>query len=162
MYLLDTNHISFIFIQQDPGVIKHLESLPTNSKLAINAIVYGELIYMVSKSEKRIQNRSALDHFIQDLNIEIHPLDEITSEIYGQLHAQIHACYAPKDKKQRRKYRISEAGVRLNDLWIACTAIEHGLIIVSQDSDFESINRARNLDSKLNLECWKIPTASTP
>ncbi|MFB2935251.1 PIN domain-containing protein [Aerosakkonemataceae cyanobacterium BLCC-F154] len=46
---------------------------------------------------------------------------------------------------------MEDAGVRLNDLWIACTAIQHNLTIVSEDSDFKQISKAR----QLNVECWK-------
>ncbi|WP_269087127.1 hypothetical protein [Moorena bouillonii] len=39
----------------------------------------------------------------------------------------------------------------MNDLWIACTAIQHNLIIVSEDRDYRKMNEVRNL----KLECWK-------
>lgn len=160
MYLLDTNHISFILVQKDQNVINRLESLPSGVELTINATVYSELIYMVEKSARKDHNRALLDQLIQDLNLRIYPLNKKTAEVYGQLHAIIFAYYAPEEPRQRRGYRIDRAGVRSQDLWIAATAMQHELTIVSEDSDFATINQALNPASKLNLECWKTPTTS--
>jgi len=41
-------------------------------------------------------------------------------------------------------------GISDNDLWIACTAIEHNLKIVSQDSDFSRMKEVMNI----SLESW--------
>ncbi|MEQ9371981.1 MAG: type II toxin-antitoxin system VapC family toxin [Coleofasciculus chthonoplastes F3-SA18-01] len=104
---------------------------------------------MVEKSQRRQENLALLDAFVQRLNI--YPIDTETSRIYGRFYAEIFNKFAPKDKPKRRKYDIKDAGVRINDLWIACTAIQHNLIIVSEDRDFRVMNQVRNL----KLECWK-------
>lgn len=149
MYLLDTNHCSFIFIQKDSVVLNHLSKLPKSTLIAINTIVYGELILMAEKSEKKAENRGLVEAFLEKL--KVYPLDEETAKIYGQFHAEIFNKFAPKDKAKRRKFKIEEAGVRLNDLWIACTAIQHKLTIVSEDSDFIQMSKVQ----PLLLECWK-------
>lgn len=41
-------------------------------------------------------------------------------------------------------------GFRDNDLWIAAVAIQHDLIIVSADSDFQRLK----LIEDLKIECW--------
>ena len=149
MYLLDTNHCSFVLVQIDVQVIQKLESLIVDTEIAINTIVYGELMTMVEKSQRKQENLALLDTFVKRL--KIYPIDEETSKIYGKFHADIFDKFAPKDKVKRRNFDIKEAGVRINDLWIACTAIQHDLIIVSEDRDFRVMNQVRNL----KLECWK-------
>ena len=149
MYLLDTNHCSFVFVQKDAQVIQKLESLSVDNEIAINSIIYGELLTMVEKSQRKQENLSLLSEFVRRLRV--YPIDEETSKIYGKFHADIFDQFAPKEKAKRRKFDIQEAGVRINDLWIACTAIQHNLIIVSADSDFRVMNQVRSL----KLECWK-------
>ncbi len=83
--------------------------------------------------------------------LRVYSIDEATSKIYGKFYAEIFDKFAPRDKAKRRKFDIKDAGVRINDLWIACTAIQHNLIIVSEDSDFRVMNQVRDL----KVECWK-------
>lgn len=149
MYLLDTNHCSFVLVQRDSQVIQKLESLLVDSEIAINTIIYGELMTMVEKSQRKQENLALLNVFTKRLRI--YPIDEETSKIYGKFHAEIFDKFAPIDKAKRRNFDIKDIGVRINDLWIACTAIQHDLIIVSQDNDFSVMNQVRNL----KLECWK-------
>jgi len=148
VYLLDTNHCSFIFVQQDPSVLNHLSKLDKNIKLTINVIVYSELILMAEKSEQKVENRAEVKKFVKA--IEIYNISK-RFKICGELSAKILNKFAPKDKKERRKFKLENAGVRLNDLWIASTAIRHSLIVVSQDSDFRQIKKV----VPLQIECWK-------
>lgn len=120
-----------------------------NTEIAINTIIYGELMLMIEKSQRKQENLVLLDAFVSRLRV--YSIDEATSKIYGKFHAEIFDKFAPRDKAKRRKFDIKDAGVRINDLWIACTAIQHNLIVVSEDSDFKVMNQVRNL----KLECWK-------
>jgi tRNA(fMet)-specific endonuclease VapC len=131
-------------------VIQRFESLvDTGSEVAINTIVYGEIELMIEKSEQKEENRALFNEFIK--GIRIYPIDEETAKIYGKFHSEIFKKFAPKDRAKRRKFDIKEAGVKVHDLWIACTAIQHDLVIVSEDSDFKVMNQVRNL----SMECWK-------
>ena len=149
MYLLDMNHCSFVFVQKDLQVIQKLESLDVGSEVTINSIIYGELELMIEKSERKRENRILFDEFIK--RIRVYPIDKETARIYGKFHSEIFEKFAQKDKAKRRKFDIKEAGVQVHDLWIACTALQYGLIIVSEDSDFKVMNQVRNL----SMECWK-------
>lgn len=81
----------------------------------------------------------------------IYPIYAETSEIYGKLCTDISNFYAPKEKSKRRKFEIKDVGIYQNDLWIACTAIQYDLTIVSKDNDFIKIYKVR----PLRLDCWK-------
>ena len=104
---------------------------------------------MVEKSQKRQENLTLLSAFVERL--KVYSIDEGTSKIYGRFCAEIFDKFAPTNKAKRRNFDIKDAGVRINDLWVACTAIQYNLIIVSEDGDFRVMNRVRNLQ----LECWK-------
>lgn len=151
MYLLDTNHCSDIFTKRNINVINKLRQLPRECSISINAVVYGELMLMVEKSERKLENLGLLNSFLK--LVKIYKMDEGTAILYGSLHAEIFRKFAPKDRQKRRNFRIKEVGVHNHDLWIACTAIQHDLILVSSDSDFARIGHVRDL----KLESWRVP-----
>ena len=138
-----------MFAKKDTQVIQKLKSLSIDCEIAINTIIYGELMMMVEKSDKKQENLALLNAFIKRL--KVYSIDEATSKIYGKFYVEIIDKLGPREKAKRRKFGIKDAGVQINDLWIACTAIQHNLIIVSEDRDFRVMNQVRDL----KLECWK-------
>ncbi|MUG97283.1 PIN domain-containing protein [Scytonema sp. UIC 10036] len=139
MYLLDTNHCSYI-INNIPNVIAALQSRSA-SDIGISIITYGELLYMSEKSEQQAKNRAAVQAFLID--IDLYFIDEETAIFYSQLKAAVFERFAPKDKSKRRSTSVGDLGFDDHDLWIAATAIQHNLILVSADSDFIRIQQAQ-------------------
>lgn len=77
-------------------------------------------------------------------------IDRKVFDTYALIKAKIFNEFAPKDKKQRRKYKFEKIGFPENDLWIAATAIAYNAIIISSDKDFK-----RMLDViDFQLESW--------
>jgi len=70
-----------VLAQRDAQVIQKLESLIVDTEISINTIIYGELMTMVEKSQRRQENLALLDEFVKRLNI--YPIDQETSIIYG-------------------------------------------------------------------------------
>ncbi len=150
MYLLDTNHCSYL-IRKEATVYQRSIAIGTEN-LATCVIVQGELIFMAEKSEQKQQNLANVNNFLQYLRIYL--TDEMTAAIYGQLKAALINQFAPKEKSQRRKTKIRDIGFDDNDLWIAAIALQHNLILVSADSDFKRIQAVRDLP----VETWYNPT----
>lgn len=146
MYLLDTNHCSQI-INGNPDVIKKLQE-NSSQGIGISVITRGELIFMVEKSQHIGENTKKVSAFLNVVNIYL--IDEAIADCYGKLKNQILKHFGPKDSKQLRKITIQKLGFSDNDLWIAATAINYGLIVVSADSDFVRIQAVQ----KLSLENW--------
>ena len=71
---------------------------------------------------------------------------------HGKLKAEIINQFGPKEKAKRRKFNLTKLGISDNDLWIASTAIQENLILVSRDEDFLRIKQVHNL----SLENWII------
>lgn len=146
MYLLDTNHCSRI-IQGDPIVLQAILSR-RNAQVSLSVIVQGEMLFMAENSDRRTENLDQVQTFLK--MFDLYPIDDATSRTYAQLKANLLKTFGPKDKKQRRTTRIQSLGLDDNDLWIAATALQYGLILVTADSDFTRIQQVCNLQ----LESW--------
>jgi tRNA(fMet)-specific endonuclease VapC len=153
MYLLDTNHCSYL-LRRESAVYDRAIATGTEN-LATCVIVQGELIFMAENSEQKQQNLADVNNFLRYLRI--YRIDEATAVIYGQLKAALINQFAPKEKRQRRKTKIIDIGFDENDLWIASIALQHHLTLVSSDSDFQRLQTVRDL----SLETWYTPTTET-
>lgn len=146
MYLIDTNHCSYI-INNNPKVIAALRSRSGN-EIGISIITYAELLYMTEKSERKEQNFAAVQTFLE--SVDLYFIDEETAIFYSQLKTAVFNKFAPKDKSKRRGVSIASLGFDDHDIWIAATAIQHNLTLVSADSDFIRIQQAQSF----TLESW--------
>ncbi|MFM6120331.1 MAG: type II toxin-antitoxin system VapC family toxin [Sphaerospermopsis kisseleviana] len=146
MYLLDTNHCSFL-IEGEPKVINHFRQIG-KAIIATNAVVVGELRFMAQNSQQKTANILKIQAFLQ--RIDVYSIDSQTAEIYGDFKSEIIKQFGPKEKRKRQTTKLTEIGISENDLWIAATALRHSLTIVSCDSDFERMRQVR----EFSLENW--------
>ncbi|MEH2150776.1 type II toxin-antitoxin system VapC family toxin [Nostoc sp.] len=146
MYLLDTNHCSYL-INNNPQVVATAQSY-AQDPFGISIISYGELLYMTEKSEHREMNLQVVQAFLTE--IDIYLINKEIAEIYSQLKNRIFRQFAPKEKNKRRSTRIQDLGFDDNDLWIAATTIYHNITLVSADSDFTRIQQVYSF----SVESW--------
>ncbi|MGD1901551.1 MAG: type II toxin-antitoxin system VapC family toxin [Geitlerinemataceae cyanobacterium] len=146
MFLLDTNICSAV-INCVPAAIASFEEY-SDSSIALSATVMGELIDMAARSERQGANFQQIWTFLDAF--VIHPIDAETAEIYGQLKAAVFDRYAPKDRKQRRRTKLESLGIGDNDLWIAATALQHRLTLITADRDFDRLAPLCNL----TIDTW--------
>jgi tRNA(fMet)-specific endonuclease VapC len=146
MYLLDTTHcLGLLF--GFPNVVGIVESLD-EAEISTNVAVCGELLYGVYKSAQVDKNLDDIEKFLRQ--IIIHDINKDTSKVYAKLKAGILDRFGPKDQRKRRNTAIESLGFKDNDVWIAATAIQHNLILVSGDSD---IMRLCGIEG-LRVENW--------
>jgi len=113
--LLDTS----VFVASESGRPLELERLPQES--AISAVTLAELhvgVLAARDVDTRARRLATLESVA---DVELLGVD-----------AAVAAAWA------RLRVHLAEAGRRLNvnDLWIAATALAHGLPVVTQDDDF--------------------------
>lgn len=105
---------------------------------------------MAYNSKNKIDNLFVLRRFFE--SIRIIPYDAEVCEVYGDLKAAFIQRFGPKEIRKRQSIKLHQLGVEDNDLWIAATAIRHGLTLVSSDSHFIRIREARGFP----IESWLI------
>ncbi len=91
-YLLDTNICIYLIKQKPPEVRQHFERLAVGD-IGISAITVAELMYGVQKSQRREQNRNALEQFL--LPLVVAPFDTRAATVYGNLRAELEARGTP-------------------------------------------------------------------
>lgn len=146
MYLLDTNHFSRLILGE--AKIRQKIAGTGEQNVAISLITQGEVLYMAYNSERQERNLALVQSYLADIGI--YRLNDEIADLYGQFKADIIRHFGPKDRQKRRKTKIETLGMSDNDLWIACTALHHNLIIVSTDSDFVRMQTVR----AFSLESW--------
>jgi tRNA(fMet)-specific endonuclease VapC len=147
MYLLDTNHCSRLILG-DPNLVQRLGEV-SDDNVATCSIVAGELVNMAEQSQQRSQNIVLVTNFLD--SIYIYPIDSETAKVYGKLKAAVFDKFAPKDKNKRRKFTVQNLGFGENDLWIAASAIQHNLTVITADRDFQ---RIQEVQQQLTLGSW--------
>ena len=131
--LLDTNVLADFFAG-DPETV---EAFQRSRMLAINAVVLGELLGGFVLGTRSGANRRLLSRFLSSPRVKVLPLAAATAEHYADVYAQL-----------RRKGKP----IPSNDMWIAASAREHGLVLFTRDIHFREIEgllTASSLDQLL-------------
>lgn len=125
-YLLDSN-IVIELLRGDQAVQARLASEP---ETFVNVVVLGELYFGASKSKHVDRNVERIEEFAG--SVSVLGCEHETSRRYGAL----------KRDLERHGRLIPE-----NDIWIAATALQHGLTLVTRDGHFEVVE-------ELDREQW--------
>jgi len=146
MYLLDTTHC-LQFILGFPK-IQDKRSILDSSIVTTSVIARGELLFGAHKSGRLMDSLIKIDTFFDD--ITVYPIDDNTADIYGELKNIILDQFGPKDRNKRRNFKVESLGFKDNDLWITSTAIQHNLVLVSEDNH---VLRLQGVNG-LKVESW--------
>lgn len=94
------------------------------SKIFLNPIVIGELRSGFLKGARVTENGEQLVQFLASPRCGVAVIDEDTAQRYAVIHHYL----------RRRGTPVATA-----DLWIAASAAQHGLTVVTLDTDFNKI-----------------------
>ncbi len=118
--LLDTSAYSALW-RDHPGV---KQALREADEVFMSVIVLGELQAGFLEGSRPRQNERALREFLAEPRVQVLGVDEETALRYALIR---------EDLRRRGK------PVSVNDIWIAATAFQHGLRLLTADSDFRLI-----------------------
>jgi tRNA(fMet)-specific endonuclease VapC len=146
MYLLDTTHcLGYLFGFEN--TVSKFRDLGAE-QLSTSVVVRGELLYGVYKSDQINENLSLVEKLFDIISLL--PVNKVTADIFAEIKADILNYFGPKDRNKRRNVKFESLGFKDNDLWIAATAIQYRLILVSADSDLLQLNGIKDL----KVENW--------
>jgi tRNA(fMet)-specific endonuclease VapC len=118
--LIDTNAYA-AFKKNDAAAVNVFKTV---EYIGINIIVVGELLSGFMGGTREVANREELDQFLDSPRVNIIQLDEETAEFYAKVYW---------DLKKKGK------PIPTNDLWVAASAMRHGLLLFTYDEHFYSI-----------------------
>jgi len=106
------------FLKGIPGV---KEAVQQADEIVFNPVVLGELKagFLMGRNEKR--NRAILKDFLSSPRVIIAEIDEETSERYAVIVQSL---------------RMKGTPIPTNDLWIAASAMQHGLKVLTIDKHY--------------------------
>lgn len=111
------------FKKRHPAV---MEIVSQAELIFISPIVLGELRAGFLQGSKRDRNERELQLFLHSPRIRVLALDEETSDRYALIRVTLKKAGTP---------------VAVNDLWIAASAMQHGLPVLTSDRDFQKISQ---------------------
>lgn len=116
--MFDTN-VVIGMLRQDHSVQELFSQV---DEILLSNVVLGELYFGARKSARVEENLNRINRLAGDFTITIS--DTITSQVIGEIKSQL----------QAKGRMIPE-----NDIWIAASAIQHGLALATRDKHFNEV-----------------------
>jgi tRNA(fMet)-specific endonuclease VapC len=165
-YLLDTNAVAHWY-QQQPKLAAHVNALDKEAQVRVSVITLGELEFghNVSLQDRDQERRDAFAKWVDKTFPHPRTVDVTrhTRDCYGKVRAAIFDKYPPLGSTENHPERCydrvaaSELGFDENDLWIVAQAIEHGLILITQDNMQRIKELAQSAcDFPLQYQDWTV------
>jgi tRNA(fMet)-specific endonuclease VapC len=98
----------------------------TNEEIFLNSIVVGELMAGFIKGGRRKKNEDELRRFLMSPRVSLLDVSEETAERYAVILNSLWQAGSP---------------IPTNDIWIAASAMEHGLRVVTTDEHYDKISQ---------------------
>ena len=120
--LLDTSAYSW-FMRGSQGAVRAIQRA---DDIVFTPIVLGELRAGFLRSARREENEEELDQILRSGRTRAVPIDAETADRYAAIHTDLRRAGRP---------------VPTNDLWIASSAMQHGLRVLTADAHFLRISQ---------------------
>lgn len=118
--MLDTSAYS-AFLRGNEDVAHALREA---DEISVNPVVLGELYAGFAKGGREKKNREILGDFLSSPRVQVAAIDEETAERYAAILGFLWHQGTP---------------LPTNDLWIAATAMQYGLKLITTDTHFRNV-----------------------
>jgi tRNA(fMet)-specific endonuclease VapC len=118
--MLDTSAYS-AFLR---GNVEVKQALQAAEEIYLNPVVLGELYAGFAQGGREKKNREILREFLASPRVQISVIDEETAERYTAILTYLWSKGKP---------------IPTNDLWIASTAMQHGLKLITTDGHYRDV-----------------------
>jgi tRNA(fMet)-specific endonuclease VapC len=95
-----------------------------NEEIFLNSVILGELIAGFIKGGRRRKNENELRRFLASPRVAVLDVTEETAERYAVILNSLWRAGTP---------------IPTNDIWIAASAMEHGLRVVATDDHYQKV-----------------------
>lgn len=120
--LLDTSAYS-AFMRGDSNIKSVIQAA---EEIYLNSMVLGELITGFIRGKNERKNRKELQEFLTSPRVGVLPVDQETSERYAVILCSLMEKGTP---------------VPTNDVWIAASAMQYGLKLLTTDAHYKKISQ---------------------
>jgi tRNA(fMet)-specific endonuclease VapC len=100
------------------------QSIQGADEINLSPVVVGELLAGFMKGKREARNREILQEFMESPRVQCRAIDEETAERYAAIFSYL------RDKGMP---------IPTNDLWIAASAMQFGLKLVTTDRHFQKV-----------------------
>jgi tRNA(fMet)-specific endonuclease VapC len=118
--LLDTN----AYVAFKRGLPEVVEVIRHAQVIGINSVILGELLAGFAVGSREDANVEELKRFMSSPRFRMFSLDEVTASQYANIY---------------RGLRLIGQPIPTNDMWIAATALQHQLAVLSFDGHFKCV-----------------------
>ena len=118
--LIDTNRLSDV-LARIPEVVETVEAA---SQVRVPPIVLGEIRYGFLRGRRAQKNEENLRWFLSQTGVGILPVGDATAHRYAAICLVLRQRGTP---------------IPTNDIWIAASALEHGLAVYTRDAHFAEV-----------------------
>ncbi|HAS83269.1 MAG TPA: VapC toxin family PIN domain ribonuclease [Verrucomicrobia bacterium] len=120
-FVIDTNIYS-AFKSNHPAVVARFREA---EEIVVCSIVHGELLAGFKCGNREQNNTSELEAFLDRPRVSYVTTDASTAEFYAEIFKRLRAKGSP---------------IPTNDIWIAASAMQHGLAVYTRDNHFDCIS----------------------
>ena len=99
-------------------------AVQSNEEIFLNSVILGELIAGFIKGGRRRKNENELRRFLASPRVGVLDVTEETAERYAVILNSLWRAGTP---------------IPTNDIWIAASAMEHGLRLVTTDDHYQKV-----------------------
>lgn len=124
--LIDTNIYSAA-MRGEPEIVDHLRRV---AFIGISVVIVGELRSGFKGGRRERENLDELRAFLDSPRVHLLPVGMEATGFYAQILSELRAAGTP---------------IPTNDIWIAATAFEHGLPLLTLDRHFAQVPGLRLL-----------------